>query len=88
MQLGVIVWPNDLSCLVLDLQMSSLDPYLGFAEGASRSTQSIASAAWVLFDPSHHLVESGGMCLGCATNNVAEYSLVIALLGAASALGI
>ena len=68
--------------------MSSLDPYLGFADGASRSTQSIASVAWVIFDPSHHLVESGGICLGPATNNVAEYSSVIALLGAASALGI
>ena len=68
--------------------MSSLDPYLGFADGASRSTRSIASAAWVLFYPSHRLVESGGICLGPATNNVAEYSSIIALLGAASTLGI
>ena len=68
--------------------MSSLDPYLGFADGASRSTRNVASSAWVLFDPSHRLVESGGVCLGPAMNNVAEYSSVIALLGAASALGI
>ena len=88
MQLGFIFWANDLSCLVLDLQMSSLDPYLGFADGASRSTRNIASTAWVLFDPSHCLVESGGICLGLATNNVAQYSSVITLLGAASALGV
>ena len=68
--------------------MSSLDPYLGFVDGASRSTQNIASAAWVLFYPSHHLVESDGICLGPAMNNIAEYSSVITLLGAASALGI
>ena len=68
--------------------MSSLDPYLGFADGASCSTSNIASAAWVLFDPSHHLVESGRIFLGPATNNVAEYSSVIALLGAANALGV
>ena len=68
--------------------MSSLDPYLGFVDGASRSMRNIASAAWVLFDPSHRLVESGGICLGPATNNVAEYSSVIALLGAASTLGV
>ena len=88
MRLGVCFRPDDLSCLVLGLQMSSLDPYVGYADGASRSPRNIASAAWVLFDPSHRLVESGGIFLGPATNNVAEYSSVIALLGAASALGI
>jgi len=88
MRLGVFFRPDDLSCLVLDLQMSSLNPYLGFADGASHSMWNIASAAWVLFYPSHRLVESGGICLGPTTIDVTEYSSVIALLGAASVLGI
>ena len=88
MRLGVFFRPDVLSCLVLDLQMSSLDPYLGFVDGASRSTQNMASTAWVLYDPSHRLVESSGICLGPAMNNVAKYSSIIALLGDASALGV
>jgi len=67
---------------------SPLRPYLGFADGASRSMHNIASAAWVLFDPNHRLVESGGICLGPATNNIAEYSSIIELLDAACTLGV
>jgi ribonuclease HI len=34
------------------------------------------------------VVSSGGICLGLATNNIAEYHVVIGLLTQASSLGI
>ena len=54
--------------------------FVGFADGASRHTCNLASAAWVIYSPSGQLVASGGVCLGRATNNVAEYRVVIELL--------
>lgn len=55
-------------------------PYVGFADGACRSTRNLSSAAWVIYDPHGELVDLQGVCLGCTTNNVAEYSVVIELL--------
>jgi hypothetical protein len=54
--------------------------HIGYADGASRWTQNLASAAWALYTPSHELLHSGGICLGPATNNQAEYTAVIGLL--------
>jgi len=54
--------------------------FIGFADGASHHTQNIASATWVIYSPTGQLVVPGGVCLGPATNNVAEYSAVIELL--------
>ena len=54
--------------------------YVGYADGASRHTRHIASAAWVLYTPESNLLGSGGIFLGNATNNVAEYMSVIQLL--------
>ena len=68
-------------------QMSE-SPYVGFADGASRSTRNLSSAAWVIYDPHGELVDIQGVCLGCTTNNVAEYSAVIELLAEATNLGI
>ena len=65
-----------LLCLFLLEQMSG-SPYVGFADGASRSTRNLSSAAWVIYDPHGELVDIQGVCLGCTTNNVAEYSVVI-----------
>jgi ribonuclease HI len=62
--------------------------YLGFTDGASRHTQNLASAAWVVYSPEGLLVSSGGICLGPSTNNVAEYSIVIELLHDAISHGI
>lgn len=62
--------------------------YIGYADGASRSSRSIASAAWVIFSSTNEFVGSGGIFLGPVTNNFAEYEVVIALLSEASALGI
>ena len=71
-----------LLCLLLLEQMSG-SPYIGFADGASRSTRNLSSAAWVIYDPHGELVDIQGVCLGCKTNNVAEYSAVIKLLAEA-----
>jgi ribonuclease HI len=61
--------------------------FFGFVDGASRHTQNIASAAWVIYH-SGELVSSGGIFLGSATNNMAEYHVIIRLLTEASSLGI
>jgi ribonuclease HI len=66
----------------------SLLPYIGFADGASRSTQNLAFAAWAIYAPTNELVSLRGVCLGCATNNIAEYSAVIELLVDSISLGI
>jgi ribonuclease HI len=67
--------------------MSSFPIFVKFADGASQHTQNIASAAWVIYQ-SDELVSSRGICLGPATNNMAEYHAVIELLTQASSLGI
>ena len=61
--------------------------HIGFADGASRYTRNLASAAWVVYSIDE-LLSSGGMYLGPATNNVAEYRAVIGLLTEAISLGI
>jgi ribonuclease HI len=63
-------------------------PYIGFADGASHSTQNLASAVWANYAPTNELVSLRGVCLGHATNNIAEYSAVIELLVDAISLGI
>ena len=54
--------------------------FYGFAHGAFRHTLNLASAAWVLYSPAEDLVSSGAVCIGPATNNIAEYEAVIGLL--------
>jgi ribonuclease HI len=58
----------------------SLLPYIRFTDGASCSTQNLASAAWVIYAPTNELVSLRGVCLDHAANNIAEYSVVIELL--------
>ena len=52
----------------------------GFADGASRYTQNISSASWVIYSSIDELLSSGGIYIGHATNNVVEYRAVIGLL--------
>jgi ribonuclease HI len=59
--------------------VSSL-PYIGFADGASRSTQNLSFAAWEIYAPTNELISIHGVFLGRATSNIAEYSAVIELL--------
>ena len=54
--------------------------FVGFADGDSQHTCNLASATWVIYSPSRHLVASRGACLGPAINNVEEYRVVIELL--------
>ena len=63
-------------------------PYIGFADGASRSTQNLASAAWAIYAPTNELVYLRGVCLCHVTNNIAEYSAIIELLVDVISLGI
>ena len=42
------------------LQMS-ITPYVGFADGASRSTRNLSSTAWVIYDPAGELIELQGI---------------------------
>ena len=67
---------------------SSPQFYIGYADGVNRCSRHTASAAWVIFNPSNEFVDVGGIFLGHATNNLAEYEAVIALMTNASALGI
>ena len=66
----------------------SITPYVGFVDGASRSTRNLSSTAWVIYDPAGELIELRGICLGWTTNNVVEYSDVIELLTEEITLGI
>jgi hypothetical protein len=53
------------------MSMSSL-PYIGFADGASRNTQNLASASWEIYAPMDELISLHGVFLGRATSNIAE----------------
>ena len=64
------------------------ETYVGYADGASRSTRGLSSAAWAIFDPSGELVSFRGVCIGRSTNNIAEYSALIELLSDTIAHGI
>ena len=65
-----------------------LQTYIGFTDGACRSTQNISSTAWVIYSPSNELVSMHGVSLGQTTNNIAEYSVVIELLSESISFGI
>ena len=62
--------------------------YHGFADGVSRHTGNLASAAWQIYSPSDELIISGAQRLGPATNNVAEYQAAIGLMTEALSSGI
>ena len=69
------------------MSMFSL-PYIGFVDGASRSTQNLASVAWAIYAPSNELICLQGVCLSRVTNNITEHSAVIKLLTSVISLGI
>ena len=65
-----------------------LEPFVGYADGASRSSRNLSSAAWAIFDPSGGLGSFRGVSIGQSTNNIAEYSALIELLSDAITHGI
>ena len=71
----------------LIVQMS-ITPYVGFTDGASRSTNNLPSATWVIYNPNGELIDLQGICLRRAKTNVVEYSVVIELLTKATSLNI
>jgi hypothetical protein len=85
----LVLTPNCLPCVVLGFQMSvSSLPYIGFTDGASRSTQNLTSDAWEIYTPTNELISLHGVCLSHATNNIVEYITVIELLTDTISLGI
>ena len=66
----------------------SLEPFFGYANGASRSMQKLSSIAWAIFTPNDELVSFQGICIGRLTNNIVEYSALIELLSDAISFGI
>ena len=62
--------------------------YVGFVDGACRSTQNLSSRTWVLYAPNGELINLQGICLDRTAYNAFEYSSVIELLSGAVALGI
>ena len=47
--------------------------FIGFADGASRHTQHLASVAWVIYTPTGQVLSLGDVCLRPSLNNVVEY---------------
>ena len=58
----------------------SSEPFFGYADGASRSTQNLSFAVWAIFAPNDELVSFQGICIGRSTKNITEYSTLIELL--------
>jgi ribonuclease HI len=84
-----VIWSLPLHDVVFDCQISEYSlPYIGFANDASRSTRNLASATWEIYAPTNELISLRGICLGRATNNITEYSVVVELLVDAISLGI
>ncbi len=63
-------------------------PWLLWADGAARGNPGPAAAGYVLDDAEGTPVASGGIALGKATNNVAEYKALLAGLSRALELGV
>ena len=68
--------------------LTSLQTYIGFADGACHSTWNISSAAWVIYSPTDELVSMHGVSLCQTTKNIAEYRIIIELLFDAISFGI
>ena len=76
-------------CFLSLLQMEhTSNRYMGFIDGASRWSPNLASAAWVIYSPSHELIHIDGICVGSTTNNQPKYDGVNGLLATALQLGI
>ena len=67
---------------------TSFQTYIGFADGACRSTQNISFAIWVIYSPTDELVSMHGISLGQTMKNIAKYIIVIELLSESISFGI
>ena len=66
----------------------SSEPFVGYADGASHSTQNLSFATWAIFTPSGELVIFQGIYISRSKKNIVEYSTLIELLSDAISLGI
>jgi len=64
------------------------EPFVGYVDGSSHSTQNLSFAAWAIFAPSGELMSFRWICIGRSTNNIAVYSVLIELLSTTISLGI
>lgn len=55
-------------------------PYVGYADCASRSTHKLSSVTWAIYAPANKLVSLQGICISLTTINIVEYNGVIKLL--------
>ena len=83
-----MLFPLILVLLLMSQMSTPLQTYIGFADGACRSTRNISSAAWVIYSPSDELVSMHGVSLGQTTNKIAEYSALVELLSKSISFGI
>ena len=68
--------------------LESSESFVGYVDGASRSTRNLSSTAWAIFAPSGELVSFQGICIGRSMKNIAKYSVLIELISDAISLGI
>ena len=66
----------------------SSEPFVGYADGASCSTQNLSSASWAIFTPNGNLVSFQGICISRSTNNIVEHSALIEIIYDAISFGI
>ena len=56
------------------------EPYFRFVDGASRWSQNLAAAAWVIYHPNRSPLCSNNVCIGSTTNNQVEYDAIIRIM--------
>ena len=66
----------------------SSEPFVGYPNGASFSTQNLSSVARAIFNLNDELVSFQGICIGRLTNNIAEYNALMRLLSDSISFGI
>ena len=56
------------------------EPYFGFFDRASRWSQSLPVAAWVIYHPDRSPLRLNSVCIGSVMKNQEEYGAVIGLM--------
>ena len=66
----------------------SLEPFVGYVDGASHSTQNLSFAVWAIFTLNGELVSFQGICIVRSKKNIDEYSALIELISDVISFGI
>lgn len=59
---------------------TSLELYIGYVDGANRSSWRLFSTTWDVFAQNGKLASMQGICIGFSTNDIVEYSAMVELL--------